>query len=456
MKQAERDSSLPNSEFCKSRGRFRWHSKSKVRSANGDACDSHVVGNLVSAPSDQECSKTAIIGDSNSVLALAQVFDAIRQERPFGLIPAGHHAGLRSRSLRDLHIAGESGDRNVFMCLSSGSQGSPKWICRTHESWLRSFEVNAELWNISTDSEFAILGLLGYSLSLYGALEALHNGADLLLLGGFRPDFQLSELSKRRVTHIFATPTQLRLLANAHRKGGEKALNSVLYVLVGGAKLDIATSEISSRIFSNAEVLEFYGTSETSFVATASKFSPSGSVGQPYPRTEIEIRDNRDVPVPFGTEGEIWVRSPYLFLGYSHGDSDATRWDNSGFLTVGEIGFQDSQGNLYIVGRKDRMVTVADQNVHPELIEDFLLEFEGIENAAAVPIEDPVRGHKFVAFVYGRNSNSNCEILLKSSRVKFGPLVSPRMIIGLSRWPLLQSGKTDYHFLNRLAAGEEI
>ena len=442
-----------SSEF---NNKFRWHENSSARAGSGKShnySDIIQIGSLASHP---EGSETVLICDSNPILALAQVFAAVKNNTPFGLVPAGQHDCPLDLDAAISRLAGRFGDRNFLLCMSSGSRGSPNWICRTQGSWLRSFEVNAKLWGIDPDAEFAILGRLGFSIALYGSLEALHHGADLLLLGGFRPDTQLTALSNSRVTHIYATPTQLRLLADAHRRKNGKELSSVSHVLVGGAKLDDSTREISSRIFSEAEILEFYGAAETSFVAAANRISPKGSVGLPYPGAEIEIRDIRELAVPFGTCGEIWVRSPYLFLGYAHGDSEGTLMDERGFLTVGEIGNQDSQGNLYILGRTDRMVTVADQNVHPELIENFLLKFDGIERAAAIPVADSVRGHKIVAFVLRRVGNTSREHIIKSCRKKFGTLVSPDKIFDLKHWPVLPSGKTDYNVLARSAASKEL
>ena len=435
--------------------RFRWHRESSVRFGTRESqnSDTFLRGGL--GTSDSGNSSSTFISDLNPIEALAHIFTAVQENRTFGLVPVDRTTGRRRpNSAESATMAREMGKGGLFFCMSSGSSGSPRWICRTHASWLRSFAINRSLWNISPDSECAVLGRLGYSLSLYGSLEALHHGADLLLLGGLRPDAQFAALVDSDASHIYATPTQLRLLAEARRRFEGKEVKSVSRVLVGGAKLDASTSEISHGIFPNAETLEFYGAAETSFIAIANKDSPSGSAGAPYPGTEIEIRDEKDNLVSFGARGEIWVRSPYLFQGYAGRGTEATRLDEKGFLTIGEVGSLDRLGHLYVAGRKNRMVTIADQNVYPELIENFLLGLDGVERAAALPVADLSRGCKIVAFVFRSDGTSNKDDLRKRCRVEFGPLAAPRKIVDLTEWPLLPSGKTDFPLLARLASDE--
>ncbi len=447
---------MPDFEKLVVADKFRWHAASSVRVGHGEKClrKPPVPTNPAARRSGRN--SPIFISDSNPANALAHVFAAVHQNRPFGLVPAEREAASSNFEPAFLATAPKGSGQNQFLCKSSGSCGSPRWICRDHKSWIRSFEVNARLWGIDANAEFAVFGRLGYSLSLYCALESLHHGADLLLLSGLRPTVQFSALQKRSVSHIYATPTQLRQIGDANRGSGLRSIMSVSRVFVGGAKLDRATKEIAGDVFPQAEILEFYGSSETSFVAATSRRSPAGSVGPPYPGNEIQIRDQSNDSVPAGRIGEIWVRSPYLFVGYADCDSKDTRGDENGFITIGELGYLDDGGNLYVVGRKNRMVTIADRNVFPELIEDFLLEVDGIERAAAVPIADRVRGSRIVAFVLGPSGRPGNDVILNRCRKEFGPLAAPRMIFDLENWPTLPSGKTDFQFLEQLAAGNRI
>ena len=143
--------------------------------------------------------------------------------------------------------------------------------------------------------------------------------------------------------------------------------------------------------------------------------------------------------------GEIWVKSPYLFIGYA-GDPGSARW-RDGWLSVGEMGrLQD--GFLYLHGRAGRMVTVADQNVFPEEIEALLQALPGIRRAAVLPVADPKRGQVLVALVQG-DRDQEPQIMARL-RAELGPLKAPKALIWQEVWPTLPSGKTD---LRALRAG---
>jgi long-chain acyl-CoA synthetase len=241
--------------------------------------------------------------------------------------------------------------------------------------------VNAGF-GIGPGARVAVLGKLVHSLSLYGAVEGLHLGAEVHLLESLRPDRQRKTLVARRISHLYATPAQLRQLVEA--KG---ACPDLQLVLVGGSKLDPVLRAAVRAMAPNARVREFYGAAEASFITLADEDTPVGSVGRAYPGVEIAIE-----------AGEVWVKSPYLFIGYAS-DSGSARW-RDGWLSVGEVGSLDN-GFLFLRGRAGRMVTVADQNVFPEEIEALIAAQTGIRRAAVLPVADARRGNVLIALVQG-------------------------------------------------------
>ncbi|MFN3282057.1 MAG: AMP-binding protein [Tabrizicola sp.] len=321
-------------------------------------------------------------------------------------------------------------DLPVLETLTSGSRGQPRRIRRTQASWTASFAVSARF-GIGPGARVAVPGRLVHSLSLYAAVEGLHLGAEVHLLADLRPDRQRQALADRRITHLYATPAQLRLIL------GAGALPDLRLILVGGAKLDSALRAGLAALAPGAEVREFYGAAETSFVTLADAATPEASVGRPYPGVELQL----------DADGTIWVQSPYLFLGYA-GDcagASAARW-RDGWLSVGEVGRLEG-GFLTLRGRAGRMVTVADQNVFPEEIEGFLLGLPGIARAAVLPVQDAARGQRLVAVVQGDRAQEAA--ILAALRAELGPTRAPKALVWREDWPVLASGKTD---LRRLEA----
>lgn len=324
----------------------------------------------------------------------------------------------------------------AFESLTGGSSGQPRAVRRAMASWIASFKVNAGLFGIGPGVRVAVLGDLQHSLALYGATEALHLGADLLALGGMRPARQREALAGADI--LYAGPAQLRALAAAAGPG----LPGLRLVLCGGSKLDEGLRAALAVMAPAALVREFYGAAETSFITLSGPDDPAGSVGQPYPGVQIDLRG----------AGEVWVRSPYLFEGYGGAEAGSApgpaRWDGD-WLCVGEIGRVEA-GRLYLRGREGRMVTVADQNVFPEEIEAFLLGLPGISRAAVLPRPDARRGVQLVAVLQG--DASRAAEVAAALRRHLGPLKAPRALIWREVWPELPSGKTDLAALERAAA----
>jgi long-chain acyl-CoA synthetase len=412
--------------------RFRWHPEARLFDSAGRAVP-------------QGRATGAVLPDSAEGLAQAfdlQAFRVGAQDQP----------------------APEPANVPVFETLTSGSTGAPRRILRSQASWTASFAVNAGF-GIGPGARVAVLGRLVHSLSLYGAVEGLHLGAEVHLLEALRPDRQRKALIARRISHLYATPAQLRLLVD-----GSGLCPDLRLVLVGGSKLDPGLRASLQGMAPAAQVHEFYGAAETSFITLADADTSDGSVGRAYPGVEIALDPG----------GEVWVRSPYLFKGYAsdsralpsplagegegggaarrmpptpipspQGGGDAqvpaggARW-RDGWLSVGEIGRMD-QGFLYLHGRAGRMVTVADQNVFPEEIEVLMQALPGVSRVAVLPVRDARRGHVLVAMVQG---DPACEaVILAAVRERLGPLKAPKALIWQEDWPVLPSGKTDLRAL---------
>ncbi|MGF6861631.1 long-chain acyl-CoA synthetase [Rhodobacteraceae bacterium MBR-64] len=401
--------------------RFSRHVRARVFDATG------LVG-LRPVPSE-----TGVIDDTLGPAALACALDRAADGRAFR-IGAGDHADC------DLPQAGAV---PMFETLTSGSTGASRRIRRSQASWVRSFDVNAGLFGIGPGTGVAVLGRLVHSLALYGAIEALHLGADLHLLDRLRPDRQVAAIAARGVAVLYATPAQLRLMIEA----GRATAPGLRHVLVGGSKLDPVTRAGLAALFPGARVREFYGAAETSFIALAGPDTPDAAVGRAYPGVAIQVRDRCGRAVPDGETGEIWVQSPYLFDGYAGDAPGASVW-RDGWLSVGEFGRIEA-GNLFLAGRGNRMVTIADHNVFPEEIEALLLTLPGVVRAAVIPRPDGLRGHVLHAVISG--SADPAEVRA-ACRAAMGPLKAPRRVHLRAEWPVLASGKTD---LRAIAQGLE-
>ncbi|MDT8327161.1 MAG: AMP-binding protein [Roseovarius sp.] len=333
--------------------------------------------------------------------------------------------------------APETGQDRYLHCTTSGTTGNAKVIRRRQSSWVQSFAVNGRVLGLSPSDCVALFGTLAHSLALYGTLEAAHHGADILDLHGMRPDRQCDALAQNGATVLYITPTQLGLVCAQNTAPNA----SVRHILVGGGQLSNRVRRAAAKTFPNARLIHFYGAAETSFIAWSNAFTPRESVGTAYPDVTISIRDET------GQEtdqiGEIWVKSPYLFDGYANGASADTRW-NGDYLSIAELGRLDAHGNLFVIGRKNRMVTISDTNIFPEEIEGFLAATLGTDSVAVIPLPDAKRGHRLVAVIAGADGTMSEHDLLVLCRQTLGPLRAPRQVHFVAALPMLAAGKPDY------------
>jgi long-chain acyl-CoA synthetase len=405
----QQDLTTGQTENVEPDGKFSWHVNALVH------------------PTDNS---TAAVGDAVSDgLLIDQIKEALRRNREFRV------SGSTIELVPNSSSQPEDGTA-YFQCMTSGTTGHPKSIRRSHASWIRSFENNKIRFDLTQEDGFAVFGRLTHSLALYAILEAAHIGADIHLLSELRPDRQLQELLRQGVTVLYLTPTQLRLLCDSNKHG--QSLGAVLHIICGGGTLNEETRSSVEELCPNATLVEFYGASETSFITMSGADTPTGSVGRAYDGVEISICGPDDKPTK--DIGEVWVRSPYLFDRYAIGNSPLTRWDN-GFVTVGEMGRMDEDGNLHLTGRKDRMVTIADQNVFPEEIEALLLEEPHVRHCIVLPRPDAKRGNILVAVIAGAEDQPLANRLLDRCRKVLGPLKAPRKVMFLEDFPLLNAGK---------------
>lgn len=366
-------------------------------------------------------------------VATGAAFAPLMPDRPAGAALAAVLAG-EGRGFRIGGTGALEAGFGAFETLTGGSLGGARRVLRRQASWLASFAVNAELFGLGPGVRIAVPGRLSHSLALYGALEGLCTGAEVHLLDGLRPDRMAEAMAARRIAVVYATPVHLaQMLAVA------PSWPDLRLVLVGGAKLEPDLRVGLARAAPGAQVREFYGAAEASFITLSGLDDTPDTVGQPYPGVALRIRDAQGADLPAGATGTVWVKSPYLFSRYVGGDPGSACWDGD-WLSVGEIGAM-TPGGLVLRGRAGRMVTIAGQNVFPEEVERFLAGLPGVARVAVLARPDDLRGHVLWAVAMGDPTAEAA--IMAAARAALGPMLAPRRMVWREDWPSLGSGKTD-------------
>ena len=158
-----------------------------------------------------------------------------------------------------------------------------------------------------------------------------------------------------------------------------------------------------------APIIEGYGLSETSPCVTCNPVTATeytGTIGLPFPSTEISIRDDDNNEVPLGGAGEICIRGPQVMAGYwNRPDETAKVMTPDGFFKSGDVGVMDERGYVKIVDRKKDMILVSGFNVYPNEIEDVVAKLPGVFEVAAVGVKDQNSGEAVKLFIVKKDQS---------------------------------------------------
>jgi len=264
--------------------------------------------------------------------------------------------------------------------LTSGSSGCPKVACHTLRNHFYNALGTIEFFALNPQSRW----LLSLPLFHVGGLAILFR---IFLTGGAVVLSNLSlidALVTHRITHLSLVPTQLIRLLNE-----KKPISTYLHcLLLGGAP--ISSHYLIEATQRGLPLFTTYGMTEMSSIITAAKKPLSLHTGKTLPYREHAI----------AADGEILVRGETLFSGY---------WDpqaqnilpcrTDGWFATKDLGTVTLDGNLHLLGRKDRLFISGGENIHPEEIERALLSIPGIVSATVMPIADPEFGMRPIAFI---------------------------------------------------------
>ncbi|MGL6222096.1 MAG: long-chain-fatty-acid--CoA ligase, partial [Steroidobacteraceae bacterium] len=199
----------------------------------------------------------------------------------------------------------------------------------------------------------------------------------------------------------------------------------------GGMAVQKATSERWLKL-TGVPIIEGYGLSETSPVATCNPIlnrEYNGTIGLPFPGTEIAILDDAGQPVALGQPGEIAIRGPQVMAGYwNRPDETAKVMTPDGFFKSGDVGIMDERGYIRIVDRKKDMILVSGFNVYPNEIEQVITTHPGVVECAAIGVPDEKSGEAVKVFVVRKDPALTVEQLLEFCKENFTGYKKPKYV----------------------------
>ena len=332
-----------------------------------------------------------------------------------------------------------------YIGFTSGSTGMPKGFRRHHQSWTESLRVCLDTFGPDAASCVMAPGRFSHSLFLFGMVLGLWSGAGVVVQERFSAPRLLDTLRSGRTPCLVAVPSQLLLMLELAARRKLAPIDGVRLILISGARWMRDRTPALQALFPNARIVEFYGASETSFMAwmDADASAPANAVGKPFSNVDIDIRQPQP---PLGT-GQIFVRSPMLFTDYVGAATDhtaAVRDDD--WLSVRDMGYLDAQGYLCLVGRENRMLVTQGKNLFTEEVETVLMSCAEVVQASVLGVPDAIRGQQVVAIVCASNAAADVSAhkLADLCRAQLESYKLPKRFFVCTDWPMTASGKTDH------------
>jgi long-chain acyl-CoA synthetase len=353
-----------------------------------------------------------------------------------------HHRGLE---LRDVPL---TPDDIAFLQYTGGTTGVPKGAMLTHRNMVANMlQTHAWYGNILKEREEILITALPlyhvYALTsnlLTGVKVGCHN---ILITNPRDMDSFIKELKKSKFTVITGVNTLYNALLSVPGFK-EVDVSHVKVVSAGGAAVQRAVAE-RWKATTGVPIIEGYGLTETSPTLTCNPLTAkewNGTIGVPFPSTEISIRDAQGNELPLGEIGEICARGPQVMKGYwNRPDETAKVFTADGWFRSGDMGLMDDNGYVKLVDRKKDMILVSGFNVYPNEIEDVVAMHPGVMESAAVGIPDEKSGEAVKLFVVKRDPNLTAEALMAHCRKNLTAYKCPKSIEFKTELPKTPIGK---------------
>jgi len=305
-------------------------------------------------------------------------------------------------------LAGPPKPSRGSMIYTSGTTGRPKGVRRrpsSPEQQQALAQSAASFWGLAPDPATVVLmnGPMYHSApAAYGMLAA-RLGVSMVLQARFEAEDMLRLIARHRVSHMHIVPTMfVRLLRLPEEVRGRHDVSSLRFITHGAAP---CPPEIKRRMLDwwGPVIHEYYGATESGVVVWGkpedARARP-GTVGRVVAGAALRVVDEQGRPLPPGGIGEIFIRGPHLGDFTYHND-DAKRRDVGleDLVTVGDVGFVDAEGYVFLCDRKRDMIISGGVNIYPAEIEAALIAMPEVRDCAVFGIPDEEFGEQICAWI---------------------------------------------------------
>jgi len=391
--------------------------------------------------------------------------EPLADEQPGALIAAPGHDAVHEAATRtgipcwtmqtDFRIDGmsEAGkarntvpgpDSIALLLQTSGTTGKPKWVPLTHANLLASIDNITATYKLSpADTTLLVMPLFHVHGLVAALLATLYSGGRVIVPPRFSARHFREWALAEKPTWYTAVPAIHQILVG-HPEMQNIPRGQFRFIRSCSSFLAPETRTRIEQLL-GAPVLEAYGMTEAAHQIASNPLPPAdrlpGSVGQATGVEVVVLGSDGDI-LAAGKKGEVAIRGDNVMNGYLNNPEANASAFTKGYLRTGDIGQIDANGYITLLGRIKEFINRGGEKISPVQIDDVLLDFTGVDKAAAFGVPDTTMGEAVHAAVVP-NAPLVEEEILEHCREKLPRFMVPVKIHIVTELPLSPSGKVN-------------
>ncbi|WP_162942107.1 class I adenylate-forming enzyme family protein [Desertimonas flava] len=334
---------------------------------------------------------------------------------------------------------------NAFwLALTGGTTGPPKLVRVPHRVIVQMWLYMVIEFEIGARDTMLVAGPLHHGLGFGFALQQLYVGGRVVVLPHFDARGVLAAIESSRATVLPAAPTMLTLMLDAWDEHPTD-LSSLRTVISAGSSLPVATKQRLATVAPKVALYEHYGATEAGFftvLGPEDAMRKPRSCGEAFFGTTVTVLRDDGSAADVGEVGHVAKRGLVQGGGYVRNVAATAKMFRDGWASVGDLGYVDEEGYVFLVDRSDDMIVSGGVNVYPAEIEAAIEELAGVSAVAVIGVPDERWGELVKAFVVVRPGHQVDErAVVDACTSRLAAYKRPRLVEFVDELPISAAGK---------------